>query len=397
MTQKLVLSPDTFIWDNRQSILIFGSHNGDYVLIKNTTSELLSICDSLRQPRQLYEVEFDDEKISSVTMSILKQICDKGLGKIVNTDINLVSIQPILVIQNNAEKIRSDNTGKYQLLNYLHSVLFYVGGPCPEVKYSSQIVYPVNSEKNLSISDITSFLTKCDSSFITNVGVVISKPDTTFVENLLNSLAVWKDLTALYVLFTGEQSIIDFISSINSLHVKLHLIIDDKNVRPKLDNLLSLPYPSMVSLDFIVRSEQEYEEYLRLSQAGDFIKFKALFSPISDNNEKFISTYVQLTEDEILSTRLSRRNIYIHQSMNINDWGCLSVLPDGTVSINPYSRAIGHISDSIYDLIANALSDDIWLNIRRKKKCRNCLYRWLCPSPSRIEDCTKNHLICNFQ
>jgi pseudo-rSAM protein len=61
-------------------------------------------------------------------------------------------------------------------------------------------------------------------------------------------------------------------------------------------------------------------------------------------------------------------------------------MPDVKVYANPYFQALGTIEDDIRELIYKELTEGkSWLRIRDVEPCCNCVYQWLCPSPSDYE------------
>lgn len=60
------------------------------------------------------------------------------------------------------------------------------------------------------------------------------------------------------------------------------------------------------------------------------------------------------------------------------------------------AEALGTVEDSIYDLIIGELEvNHAWRKVRDSKSCRNCIYRWLCPSP--YERAAGRETICTLK
>lgn len=396
MKQKIVLSPYTFIWRVGADVLLYGSQNYNYVRVKNASKDICLLCDEILS-NVLY-FTFYEAGISHSVDSFLKQVEEKSLGRIVNEKSSLISIRPELSIQDNALRIKENRSFNYRLLDYLHTVEFYVGGKSEQIYYNDQIVSPIISDEKLTPLDVDLFLSKCSSSGLTRVNILFTENDSSFLPSISSILNEWRDLVTIYSVFSGEEDF-QFIQDIADSNFKQRVIIDSASVSKKDDirRLFSILKNHHSVVDFIVKSVSDlsFVESVSDDLLSDGVTI--CFSPVSNNNNEFIAQYVQLSETEILESKLTKRNVFIHQSINVNNWGTLSVRPDKSVSIDSTSRSIGNISDSIYDLIVSALSDDMWLRIRNDIECRKCVFRWLCPSPTRLETAFYNRKICNFR
>lgn len=94
-----------------------------------------------------------------------------------------------------------------------------------------------------------------------------------------------------------------------------------------------------------------------------------------------------MAEEDILQSNYDKQDIFAHQVMNTNFWGRLSVLPDGKVYSNLNHPPLGTLKDRVYDLIVDEMtSKRAWRWIRDEvSPCKDCLFRYLCPSPSNYE------------
>lgn len=396
MKQKLVLSPNTFLWLVDCDVLLYGSHNQQYIKIEDASHEVCDLCKTLLSNR-LYYVAFEADNMSLSSKAFLKQIEEKSLGRIVDESSNLISICPILSIQDNVKRIKESPNYDYRLLDYLHSVEFYVGGNRTPRYFDGQIVAPANSMENLSPYDIEEFLTKCQLSTLLKISIFLSNNDSKFIESLTGVFNKWGQQITIHTFFQEEEDYFYLVNKLNDRNIRQRIIIDTGSLNTSsISRILSMAKDNLLSLDFIVKSQEEVDliEKIEKTITNDT---SVTCSPVSYNNDDFIAKNVQLSETEILESKIPKRTIFIHQSININYWGKLSIRPDKTVSVDLFSRPIGHVADSIYKLILAALSDDMWLMTRSSGECRECLFRWLCPSPSMGESFFPNQKICSFK
>jgi pseudo-rSAM protein len=115
------------------------------------------------------------------------------------------------------------------------------------------------------------------------------------------------------------------------------------------------------------------------------------------NGHCFFEENVFINQNDILETKLSKREIFAHQAVNTNFFGTLTILPNGEVYSNLNCKPIGAINDSIYDLIITELDKNYsWRLLRNQKPCTDCLFQWLCPSLSNYELVIERINLCNI-
>jgi len=112
-------------------------------------------------------------------------------------------------------------------------------------------------------------------------------------------------------------------------------------------------------------------------------------------NAGFIAENVFLTEDELLSQRLTRQQLYIRGTVNPYYFGRFTVMPSGEVFTNPQMPPVGCIHDSVQELIAAEGENNYgWKHTRRmRRQCEFCIFVDVCPSPSPMEEYMKQGCI----
>lgn len=133
------------------------------------------------------------------------------------------------------------------------------------------------------------------------------------------------------------------------------------------------------SIDDCDKSEQIIEKY----QID-----KYCFNPVYvGDNMLFFRDYVFQNREDILSIKMSIKDFFANQSVNIYDFGKIHIMPNGDSYANVNHLLLGNIySNSIYEIVQKELDEgQSWFRIRKEAPCCNCLYQWLCPSPSDYE------------
>lgn len=122
--------------------------------------------------------------------------------------------------------------------------------------------------------------------------------------------------------------------------------------------------------------------------------------PIYNNrNIKFFEENLFLTKEDIFATPMSLKEIYAHQTLNTYNFGKLYINPNGNVCAERDGEEIGNIEkNTVKKIMYQELSSgNSWLKVRNKQPCSECLYQWLCPSPSTYEKAIGKPNLCHIQ
>jgi len=194
--------------------------------------------------------------------------------------------------------------------------------------------------------------------------------------------------SSLKSIFCSYKNIIPLQPDYNnnfSYTVSIDFPIDIQKLRDSI-HLLSLQNLKIEYI-FDVKSVDDYSFSENLAKDFKIENYK--FNPIfNGENLDFLEEYVFLNKDDILSENIiSMKNIFANQAMNIYDFGKINIMPNGDAYGNVNHPALGNIfENSILEIVSNELEvGKSWFRIRNEAPCNNCVYQWLCPSPSDLE------------
>jgi pseudo-rSAM protein len=107
----------------------------------------------------------------------------------------------------------------------------------------------------------------------------------------------------------------------------------------------------------------------------------------SGKNLAFFESDIYLTAQDILSETPIQRMIFARQKLISHFFGALLIYPNGDVKANPNQAVIGNLAqENLLKIAKKELAvNTAWRQIRNKKPCNQCLYQYLCPSPSNYE------------
>ena len=386
--------PHCFLWLKGEEGLVYNTKNYAKVrfcregLLAEKTGQLV-VMENLYCIR-LTEEELADEKLNGWVQNMVAQECsalveDNGINQ------RPLSLPPILKVQDEADYYRWEHRQGIDgnVIENLHRLVFHINGSkYGNELYAKQTIYPTVSFEMLSAKDILHFAMNARvSPFLTEI-VLVGNP---FVyeglEDLIESL---KAICPVSVYCTW-QDVMNFLSDVEKLSTKanLHIMATGDAVLDKL--------PQEVNYTFLVASEQEYEAAMEFE--GKYRLEHTDIVPIyTGNNLIFFEECLYMDEESIESIKLDKREVFIRQKLNIQDFGRLTVIADGKVYANPNRSAIGHIGETPHAIVYREIIEgSSWLRIRDQKPCCDCIYQWLCPSPSHYEDVIGKPNLCHIK
>lgn len=405
-THWLHLNEDIFLWNKNGVILIYNSKNYKRAIVEET-KVLEKIITQLNDIQNLYCVELNDELLAdSAVKEFITQIINiegGGLKKINKDGTKPVSFFPLLNLQSDSERVRSDeglSDGEH-LYTYLHEMTVHLNGKHDvENEYYKQITYPVNTSDSLDIKLFEPFFLNCLTTYINKIN---------FVGNNLFSLTGFSELLLLakksnreitfYLHISEASNYTNTYEILKADNIKIVFVIDVANIQPEAEGVVAgLSFGKKINAkhSFVITSENEYEQAMELIDRFNISNYK--IEPVfNGNNESFFKDLIYLENDDLQEINLCKREIFARQALNTFAFGKLTVMPDGNVYANVNTNSIGTINNSIKEILYEEMNTNTaWRVIRDKKPCNNCVYQWLCPSPSNYEYVIGKPNLCNI-
>ena len=177
----------------------------------------------------------------------------------------------------------------------------------------------------------------------------------------------------------------------------LHVIVNDfQDIQ--IDNICTIikqtsDYLSQVYFRFVIHLDEDLEVVNELLE-----KYPIEYSliPFFDgNNMRFFVENVFLNQKDILERKNSKIDIYHRQTFNLHDMGKLIQTSDGLYYSNLNFPSLGNSNDHILDVITRELNSGFaWKRTRDEKPCIDCVFQYLCPSPSNYEIALNKNNLC---
>lgn len=397
----LVLNPDTFIWIKDKEGLIYNAANYAKLHFDHTgkVAELVAV---LQDIDSLYRVSVAGEVLDTEPVKRwIDSIVGSASGRLVEDDGNgrrPVSLKPVVKVQDGAEYYRWEHGQGIEgnVIHNLHKLTFHINGSAGgNARYVRQFAYPVRTHARLDKDLVVEYIRNAGRSDLLSEIVLVGDPaGYPGMTELLRGVAgcgypvtccCLIDDFCLYCRDTPETAFAG---------VSYRLLVPGGVLPGDAADYCDRPD---VEYDWVVTSEAEYA-----AAAGLLEKYAGAQARIlpayNGENLDFFKEYVYTDREQLDGSEVSKREIFIRQTLNVFSFGHLTVSAEGLVYAGPDGDALGHIGESpcrsVYREMTQGAS---WLRVRREEPCSRCIYQWLCPSPSGYESATGIPNLCHIR
>ncbi len=361
-----IIEPYVYIRITTKAVLLYNTLDGSYVL--SSREEIIELVKKILDKKNVGVVLLEaDELNKEVILRFIEEVRSKFIGDIINT--RLSSQKPIQVIptlnsldDNKFEVYKRQN---FPLLTNLFENLHKI---------------ELNIDEQTNITQLIEFLLPLNEGVTLNICFNIPGSNVLNKNELMNFLEKYngkKIITSSYrfpfidyEIFTDFKMKIDLPLDLESF-LKAQTLIKKNNIEPEYI--------------FEVKSEKDCEDAEYIIEQYHLEKYN--IKPIyTGQNLSFFQKNVFLSEVDILSQPLSLKDVYLRQMINIFYFGRLCVMSDGKVYSNIHGPIIGNVTDNIKDILQREVQEGhSWFYVRRHSPCNDCVFQWLCPSPSEYE------------
>ena len=393
------LYPEVFLWLKNGDGLIYNAKEGVGFQFKST-GRIDKICRDLLTDTNLYTTELDNEDLLDVEVqNLMRSVTKIKAGCMIDGTMKRpVSLFPAIKIQDDISFLISKHKiGEGgSIIKNIHELTFYLNGSeWGSDIYFLQTIFPLKTSSQPEPQKILSFINNSRNFYLSNI----------------NWVGDFFSYPQMNELFTGLQSFNnqntwmmkseDFLRNIDQIEkitwpprTVFTLLVERYADLDLLSTCLSvIQFP--VSISCLVFSERDLNFVIKKSQQEVFCD-KLRIIPIYKDNDDFFKKNVYLNSDDLLESILTKKEIFIRQALNINYFGKLIVFSDGNVYANVHEPLLGTINDSPYSIVYKEITEGkSWFRTRRLAPCNDCIYQWLCPSPSNYETMIGRTNLCH--
>ena len=391
MKKYLCLEPNCFVWYNDEDALLYNSDNGNTLLTKFEPIKryLVDLCDI----DNLYCIEISHLMSDPNLQLFIKQIEENKLGSFLSLDPKYskpIALPPVLNLQSDVKKLENntDNLIGANMLDYLHELV---------IDYDRLII---NTNRDEKTNDLNKFLSALEFSSLSEITLrTINYYDLIANQKLMDQL----DCINAKKVFVISPQHFDLHNKANKLFTnsqfELRIKIQDFDSKDQL--YLLNEYLNKENLNnswlFYIESVENLE---RVNELIEDLKIQHYqLKPVyNQQNMSFFKEYVWTTLDSIDEVKLSKKEIFRNMTLNSHDFGKLTITTNGEIYANGNFESIGNIADRPDQVIYKELTEGkSWLRIRSSQPCCDCVYKWLCPSPSDYELEMKKENLCHIK
>lgn len=393
-----ILYPNTFLWIKGDRGLVYNTDNNTKIkfdnkgLLTELTTKLLNI-------NNTYCISITEEELQNFEIKLwIHQIIKSDCGNLTLDDgtRDFFSLPPILKVQDEIEYYKWEHRQGIDgnIIQNLHQLIFYINGSeFGNNLYSKQTLYPIRSKLTLDIEKMYKFAMNARfSSFLSEISLVGNPFIFSTIADTINKL---QTICPVIMYITIQDFVKDLPQAKKiSDNYNINLVVTEYFI---LEQLLSTEtWMKNISYTFIITSEEEYER--ASTYIDSYNLHKGNIVPIyTKTNLSFLEEYLFIDEEDIQSSVLSKREIYIRQTLNIFYFGKLHIMPNGKVYSNRNNAPIGNINEAPHNIVYREIIEgNSWLYIRKQKPCCDCIYQWLCPSPSSYEQIIGKSNLCKI-
>ena len=381
--KQLLIYSETFIWKEKERVLFYNSKNGQCLEMGIEDLCVSTVLEELLDPKKLYCVPIEESLIENSSLkTLIEELEHHQMGRLLPSEKVAVAMPPRFRVLHDLDRMKKEGFAQFDLARYVQEITIFLGGKHTENDLYRQVAYPVNSNVVLPEGAVVRFLEKADTSSVKKIQLVISSPEYGSLHKIQEALP--RHISdRIELCFSFESLREELVQNQGNIKVVLRPeeIADIELGRKAFPNR-SFQYV------FLVNSTETVSSAETLVNKFDLQRYS--FVPIWNHNKEFLAENVFLNKQEILSAKPDKRTVFIHQALNLNYWGKILIAPDGRVYSDINSDPIGSLDDSLAGLVQNELSQGkSWLRTRDKdvsRKCVSCLYKWLCPCISPLED-----------
>lgn len=407
-TLWLYLEPYTFISEDKDYHYFYNANA--FKSISFHKNEVISpFVAELQNIDNLYSVKIRVKDLEDLRLlNFVETIQSLGLGDIIEGDLDKpIIMPPILNLQKSIERLKEHKVPIGEnILSYLHEVSIYVNGTCPfdclncQARYK-QYLCCTKSTKVLDPALLRNFLF---SIYYTGAAITLSGGNIFQYKELEEVLAIVEGIDATHTLVSDWRNIPEDLSVLSKRKKEAFRLKALVNEPADTDTVIALAQRInklriKQCWEISITSLPEYEKAEALSESlsewADDVTIRPFYT---GENISFFEECIFINQEELDNIELDRQGIFALQALNTNHFGKIIILSDGSVYANVNEKPLGHIQDSIKEMLCEELEKGTsWRRTRYNlKPCYQCRYKLICPSPSNYELAIGKNNLCHM-
>ena len=372
------IEPYVFVDIKNKHVLLYNTLDG--VTIESTNEKIVELLQETLQEENCGVALLTHERYRQEEICcFVDELREKFMGDVINislSDGKPVQILPFYNYSKEQELYKKNNFSSYKnILEKLFEISLYIDATTNITKL---IHFLITLPKNLTFNIVGNM------EEVPNYSELFSYLD--HCSSPKNLLCSYKNIIALQPIFAHNFS----------YQISVSFPIDVERWNHAIKVLLSQTLP--VEFVFEVSSEEDVQLSEQLIEQHQIDKYR-LKPNYTGNNIRFFENEVFLSKEDILSTPMTMKDFFARQAMNLYDFGKITILPNGDVYANLNHPSLGNIYvNNIHEILHKEVEEGkSWFRVRNHPPCTDCVYQWICPSPSNYEIAIGRSNLCHVK
>lgn len=372
------IEPYVFVDIKNKHVLLYNTLDG--VTIESTNEKIVELLQETLQEENCGVALLTHERYRQEEICcFVDELREKFMGDVINislSDGKPVQILPFYNYSKEQELYKKNNFSSYKnILEKLFEISLYIDATTNITKL---IHFLITLPKNLTFNIVGNM------EEVPNYSELFSYLD--HCSSPKNLLCSYKNIIPLQPIFAHNFSY--------QISVSFPINVERWNHAMKV--LLSQALP--VEFVFEVSSEEDVQLSEQLIEQHQIDKYR-LKPNYTGNNIRFFENEVFLSKEDILSTPMTMKDFFARQAMNLYDFGKITILPNGDVYANLNHPSLGNIYvNNIHEILHKEVEEGkSWFRVRNHPPCTDCVYQWICPSPSNYEIAIGRSNLCHVK
>lgn len=352
--------------------------------------ESRSVVDALDDVKNLNSISLGED---GPVPAIVSGLVENGLGHIetATPDGRTRNLPPRYLFP---DRLNTEKKPRFTyLLQYINSVTVYLPGACGHNCRHCDVLYrqgchctKSGASAQLDLGLLAEKLRVLDN--LKRLSLVLSDTAPSRIREA-KDLARPDVLTNYYVHWRNlSTEVIDALLAGEGLKL-IKILVDLSDIpEAKLQEVVGLQdrYPDNAVLVFCITGESDLallEKYVDIHANGN-IEIRCVYT---GGETEHIRKHYLLDGEDLKHLTADQNRIFGNRELNYALFGELVVFPDGSISLNENTEAIGTVADTWVTKLSDALNEpNPWLMTRGKTApCSTCIYRDLCPPIRNLE------------
>ena len=400
----LSILPHVYYVQKQGKALLYNTQNGENIHTEN--SQVIDLLEQMHNKKSLGVIGIDEttlynENIDAfIQESISKNIC--SINPVIEGQPKPIQLMPILNLQRDVERLQKEEGRSLgeDVLHYLSDVTIYLNHSCElECKqcgnHFMQFFHCSQSfnAENIDFNLLMSFLKQLAFTFIRRLSITGGN---IFRYPHFAELITFLHEEKIRPLFGIHYGNIDITKMPLLNHFPVEIFVTFPLENDFIHNFDFLSKQKNTKIIFEITSEENYKEteVLISKYAIEHYDYKPFYNGA---NQSFFEENIYLTQEDIFNDTIPQRLIFAHQKLNTNFFGKIHLFPNGDIKAHPSKDTIGNYKkEPLVKIIEKEMiTNTAWRVIRDQYPCNDCLYQFLCPSPSDYEWAMSKSNLCN--